>query len=475
MSTPLTKTNYLQFLACPNEFWLAHHQPHPTQQEESLEYEHLRQQGYAVQKLVREMSLFKGIDPELYQVEFERAFSTADLFAKSDVVITDKVTGELSIYEIKSSSRVKHEHIEDVAFQKTVAELNGFPVTGCFVITANGEYVRRGDIVPDELFTVHDVTAQVDIKAAETTIAIANAFKYLGSEPVPNLTEYCDGNKVDCSYIKHHFPDLPEYSVFDIAYLKHDQRRQLLNNGVVCIKDVPDDFALSAKQKIQVSAAKSGETIIDRAEIACRIKSWQYPLHFLDYETFSYAIPHYDGIRPFQQMCFQYSLHTIAEPGGEIQHTYFLSEGDGDPPREMAAHLCASTKGTIGTVLVWYESFEKSRNTEMAAMYPEFAAFFEEINDKTCDLMKIFSDNLYIHPDFKGRTSIKKVLPVLCPELSYTDLGIGDGMTASINWFHMATKRHDDDRCRQIFDDLCTYCHLDTMAMVEIFNCLRKL
>ncbi|MBC7900070.1 MAG: DUF2779 domain-containing protein [Saprospiraceae bacterium] len=471
----LTKTRFLQFLTCPNEFWLAHHLPLLAAREETLEYQHLRQQGYAVQRLVREMPMFRGIDPALYQVDFERAFKTDDLYAKSDVVVTDKRTGQLSIYEIKSSSKVKDEHIYDVAFQRAVAELNGFNAAGTYVITMNGDYVRYGELVPDDLFIVNDVTDRVAAKAWETKEQIANAFKYLKTMSVPNLLEYCDANKLDCSYIKHHFPDLPEYTVFDIAYLKNDKRRELLGEGIVAVTDVPEHFALSPKQKIQVATAKSGQIFIDTTEIGRRFDDWEYPLHFLDYETFSYAIPQFDGIRPFQQMCFQYSLHTIVKPGGETTHSHFLSRGDDDPPRAMAAHLREAMGCGIGTVFVWYEPFEKGRNSEMAAMFPEFKEFFEEVNAKTYDLMKIFSDNLYIHPEFKGRTSIKKVLPVLCPDLSYSELGIGDGMTASISWFHMATKRYDDSRSQQIFDDLCAYCHLDTLAMVEIFTVLRKL
>jgi hypothetical protein len=77
-----------------------------------------------------------------------------------------------------------------------------------------------------------------------------------------------------------------------------------------------------------------------------------------------------------------------------------------------------------------------------------------------------------VHPDFKGRTSIKKVLPVLCPHLNYSELGIGDGMTASISWFRAATwgVAMDDEKRKKIFDDLEKYCELDTLAMVEIFN-----
>jgi len=130
----------------------------------------------------------------------------------------------------------------------------------------------------------------------------------------------------------------------------------------------------------------------------------------------------------------------------------------------------------IGTVFVWYESFEKTRNSEMAEMFPEYAAFFEDVNERTVDLMKVFSDNLYVHPGFKGRSSIKKVLPVVVPEMSYASLGIGDGMTATISWYRAVRWEAMDAETRQkIFDDLEKYCELDTLAMVEIFYRLQAL
>ena len=287
--------------------------------------------------------------------------------------------------------------------------------------------------------------------------------------------EYCTANKLDCHFIKFHFPDLPEYTVFDIAFLKNDKRRELLSLGIVAITDVPEDFPLSKKQRTQVDAAKSGKTLIEREKIAERMDAWEYPLHFLDYETFAYAIPQFDGIRPFQQMCFQYSLHTIDKLGDEPIHAQFLSHGQDDPPRALAASLKSAMASGIGTVLVWYEAFEKTRNSEMAIMFPEYAEFFEEVNAKTYDLMKIFSDNLYIDPEFKGRSSIKKVLPVLVPELSYKDLDIGDGMTATIKWFHAAKRGLPENERETIFADLEKYCFRDTIAMVEIVNRLKDL
>ena len=471
MKSRLSKTSYLSYLRCPQEFWLEINQPLLVQQPYSLEYEHLRQQGYAVQQLAKTLERFQGAN-----IDFERPIQTTDLYARCDIIVTDAATGVIDIYEVKASSQVKEEHYDDVAFQKMVAERTGLTVGRCFVITMNGEYVRRGDIDIEQLFVVTDVTEKINERMDVTSRQVKEAAAYLRTVPVPSLVEYCVKNKLDCSFIKLHFPDLPEYTVFDISFLKNEKRRELLSQGVISITDVPDDFPLSKNQRIQVEAAKTGEVVIDHQAIAKRIAAWEYPLHFLDYETFSYAIPQFEGVRPFQQMCFQYSLHTIDAPGSDARHSFFLSHGDDDPPRAMAAHLKDAMADDIGTVFVWYEGFEKTRNTEMAGMFPEFSDFFNEVNDHTVDLMKVFSDKLYIHPGFKGRSSIKKVLPALVPELSYAALGIGDGLTATISWYRAVKwDTMDPDTRQKIFDDLETYCELDTIAMLRIFEVLVAL
>ncbi len=472
MKDRLTKTEYLRFLSCPNEFWLKMNLPLLFTVEETLEYQHLRQQGYEVERYVKMLERFQPNDD--IAVDFQRVFQTNELYARSDAVITDSTAGVIDIYEIKAAASVKPEHLADVAFQKVTAECSGMVVRNCHVITMNGEYVRDGSVDPEQLFIINDVTATIAEMIEDTVKQIALARSYADSEPVPSLVDYCTDNKLNCRFIKLHFPGLPEYTVFDIAFLKNDKRRELLSQGIVAITDVPDDFPLSKKQRIQVDAAKSGETVIDREKIAERMNAWQFPLHFLDYETFAYAIPQFDGIKPFQQMCFQYSLHTIVEPGDEPKHAQFLSHGHDDPPRALAASLKEAMAHGIGTVLVWYESFEKTRNSEMAVMFPEYAEFFENINEKTYDLMKIFADKLYIHPDFKGRSSIKKVLPVLVPELRYTDLGIGDGMTATIKWFHAAKWDLPAEEREKIFVDLEAYCYQDTYAMVRIVEVLNE-
>src|ERR1700682_4338420 len=119
MKDRLTKTAYLAYLKCPQEFWLAVHEPLLLAEPDTLEYEHLRQQGYAVEQLVRKLAQFQPNDE--IAVDFQRAFQTADLYARSDVVVTHKDTGLVDIYEIKGAASVKEEHYDDVAFQRMVA------------------------------------------------------------------------------------------------------------------------------------------------------------------------------------------------------------------------------------------------------------------------------------------------------------------------------------------------------------------
>ncbi len=473
MKDRLTKTAYLKYLTCPNEFWLSFQPSRAEKQPDTLEHEHLRQQGYAVERYVKMLSRFQG--DETKAVDFQRVFQTADLYARSDAVVTDRTSGIAEIYEIKSSASVKKEHLDDVAFQKIVSERSGTKVGRCYVVTMNGEYIRNGDIDPEQLFVINDVTDQVAEIISFTEEQIEAAKAYTDSDPAPSLADHC-AEKLNCEFLKLHFPDLPDYTVFNISRINKAKLKELLDAEIIDIRDVPDDFKLSDKQRIHVAAAKTGQTYIDRDKIAEKIGSWEYPLHFLDYETFSYAIPQFDGVRPFQQMCFQYSLHTIRDEGGDIEHNYFLATSENDPPRALAASLYEHLAGDLGTVFVWYEPFEKTRNDEMAAMFPEYAEFFANVNAHTYDLMKIFADNLYVHPEFKGSSSIKKVLPVIVPELSYKELGIGDGMTASISWYRAATwTTLDEDEKARIFSDLEAYCHLDTKAMVEIYSRLKNL
>ena len=103
----------------------------------------------------------------------------------------------------------------------------------------------------------------------------------------------------------------------------------------------------------------------------------------------------------------------------------------------------------------------------------------ESVNSRTYDLMDVFTKQHYVHKDFKGSTSIKKVLPVLAPELSYKELTIQEGGTASSSWMTLINPGLLDSLAgqaekSQLKKDMLEYCKLDSYAMVRILEELEK-
>ena len=91
------------------------------------------------------------------------------------------------------------------------------------------------------------------------------------------------------------------------------------------------------------------------------------------------------------------------------------------------------------------------------------------------DLMTIFSKNYYVDARFKGSASIKNVLPVIVPELTYKALGIQKGDQAVERWEKMIFGDIHPDEKKEIENDLLEYCKLDTLAMVRIWEFLINL
>jgi hypothetical protein len=83
---------------------------------------------------------------------------------------------------------------------------------------------------------------------------------------------------------------------------------------------------------IQRQVARTGQPHIDRKALASFLKRLKYPVGYLDFETFSTAIPLFDGLRPYQQVPFQFSLHRVAAPGAKPEHHAFLADGSGELP-----------------------------------------------------------------------------------------------------------------------------------------------
>ena len=130
--------------------------------------------------------------------------------------------------------------------------------------------------------------------------------------------------------------------------------------------------------------------------------------------------------------------------------------------------------GTKGTVISWYAKFEKSRNEEMTELHPEYAGLLRDVNERTYDLMDIFKNGLYVDPACGGSNSLKAVMPVLVPELSYKTLAIQEGGTASASWAIVTDQKLPQEKRDKLYQDMIDYCRLDVYAMVRILEVLDR-
>lgn len=489
----LSKNDFLEFLRCPKNFWLMKRRGDLYVDPELSEFEQqLLNQGQEVEACSRHLfpggTMIAGLLEDMLEQTrelvtgkvsplFQVTFLTDDgLLVKVDILEYDPKEKVWNIYEVKSSSQVKtdrkHNHLKDVGFQKIVLERSGIPVGETFIIHVNKEYVRRGDLDVGQLFIKKNVSEDV---AADTEITseIEEALELLSSDGV-DITEcpclYLTRSN-HCSSFSVLNKDIPEYSVHDISRITPARLKELLGMGAVDIKDVPANASITPIQRTQVSLAQSGKPKIEQEKVEQFLKELEYPIYFLDYETFMAAIPPIDGFSPHQHLAFQASIHVLDQEDKLTHYMYLAKAVEG--AEEGLIDFLENAIGTSGNLISWHKSFEGRINNEMADRHPKHREFLSNINDRTVDLEVPFK-KYYLHPDFHGKTSLKVVLPVLVPGLSYAGLGIQDGTAAMESWRQMISGELSEEKANQIKADLLKYAELDTLAMVEIFKVLQK-
>jgi predicted RecB family nuclease len=484
----VSKSDFLKYQCCPSYLWLWKHNKDvvPVDEEETIRQR--LEQGNEVELVARQLfpqgvliesineaardETKKIIDNGSTTIFQATAISDEGLFAMADVIQYDKATSTWTLFEVKSTNSVKKEHIYDVAFQKVTFEEAGYKIGKVGVIYLNKEYKRKTEIKPKELLLETDISYQV--QEIEETIKqqAHDALEMVKRNEEPKgCSCRLKTRSNHCPTFHYLNPDIPEYSVFNISRIGNKTLGVLVDGEIYNVEDVPEDVKLSVIQQNQVSVAKNKEPIIDRAAIAEFLSEAEYPLYFLDYETVSTAIPLFIGCTPYQQIPFQYSLHVLKSPDAELEHFEFLARDSKETPSKELIKSLTPNISEKGSVVVWYKSFETRRNTEMGNLYPECKDLMESINSRVIDLMDVFSKQYYVHHEFNGSSSIKKVLPVLVPEFSYKDLDIQNGLSAAIRWHEAVSGTVEPEK---VYDSLLKYCCLDTLAMVKIYEFLRK-
>jgi len=405
-------------------------------------------------------------------------------------------------------------YIYDILYQRHVLEsiIQTTKKIEYYLVVLNSDYIHDGRcdhegsaIYLDDIISFIDLTSmtkkmlpiiQADIKV------VINRLNQMHASPVL-LGAHCQKkDSRQCQFYPICYKHVPESnSIFtymdghhgfkDELDIKHE-RFDLLNEGFILATDIPYQWLHRPNNIIQRRVIDGNSPYINQSKIQSGISELRYPIYHLDFETFPCPLPRFRGEKPYSQSLFQFSIHIETSPGvsnKEKDHYGFIAETHDDLRKDLIEKLIEVIKEDQGTVLVYNESFEKTRLKEMGLIFPEFKERLDDISNRIFDLMHLIKSNTklyqrlgfddedaktvnYYHQDLNGSYSIKKVLPIFT-HLSYKSMKIGNGIAALIAYARFP--QMDLSTFRETYQDLLEYCKQDTWAMFEILNGLRKL
>jgi len=442
----LSKSTFMYGCQCPKRLWLHKFMPE-VRDEEDEEQSAIFQSGTNVGLLARQ--LFPGgIDaspttPYLYQqsvadteryisdghtIIYEAAFQYEGVLCAIDILVKNE--NNWYAYEVKSSTSVKPPQVQDAALQYYVITNAGLVLNDFFIVHLNNGYIRYGALDIAQLFTPTSVLEQVQELQTFIIEKAAELKKVLKLKTAPDI-----------------------------------------ETGAQCDKPYPCDFYGYCSKDKEEEEPDYGKAFINKEAILDFTNGIEYPLYFMDFETWMAAVPEQDGHWPYRQVNFQFSVHVQEAPESPLEHHYYLADGPHSTQQEFIETLL-KVLGTEGSIVVYNQAFENTRLRELKEEFPNLETAITAAQDRIVDLMAPFRKN-YRLPEMQGSYSIKYVLPALVPELSYASLIINNGGDASAAFYNLKDE-NDLEKITAVRNALLEYCGLDTIAMVKVLEKLRE-
>jgi hypothetical protein len=400
---------------------------------------------------------------------FEATFLAGPFVAKADVL--RRQNGAWHVLEVKSSlsdTGKIGKLVDDLAYTIMVLKRAGLAVAKASLLLISPSY-RFGDNL-DRLFDEIDKTSDVLARVEEFESIADSQAKVLfhNVPPVPLLVSACR----DCDYFKEQCLGAGlAHTVLEIPGLHHKKLKRLSAEGIIDLSLIPDDLNLNDRQERAKNAAISNKVFVDAA-LGNALSGIAWPCHYLDFETVATVLPLYPGHGCHQQVLTQFSIHHRDALASDVRHTEYLADAAKDCQRELAEALIAAM-ASQGSIIV-YSTFEQTRIKALQQMFPDLSAPLQAILGRLVDLHSFIADYVY-DPEFRGSSSIKKVLPALIRDLSYKDLAVRDGDTAITRFARMARGEITGTDIEPTRQQLLDYCKLDTFAMVRLHETLCEL
>lgn len=406
------------------------------------------------------------------RVIYEAAFEFAGCYARADIIQFSETTNRWKIFEVKSSTKVKPEHYDDVGLQAWIMAKSGLALEQINIVHLNTE-CHFPDLT--NLFTTVDVTDIIRENYLSVQPKIREILKTLREFEIPNIDigPHCQDPN-DCGFIEHCWKqkEIPTLSVFNLPQIRQ-KKWDLYYNGIIELDD-PRLIDLNPLQERVVHCYQTKERYIDRSAIQEILSQWQYPFVYLDFETINPAIPCYEGCKPFEHVPFQFSVHVQPSPNAPCTHHEFLHDTADDPRKTLIPALLKAC-GDSGTIVAYFGRFEAERIEALANYSPPHRDALLKLAERIKDPLPIIRDHVYDNA-FGGSFSLKKVAPALLGEAqSYDGMEVSNGNDAQRAFIELISNNTSHPKKAQLKKAMLDYCKKDTEMMVELVKWLLSL
>ena len=353
---------------------------------------------------------------------FEATFERDGLLIRADVLL--RGGGSQKLVEVKASTKIKPEHIDDCAIQYWVLQDSPAALDGVYLAHVNNQFVyeHAGDYAG--LLIEVDLTAEATKRSRDVRSLLDRAKVLVASnEPESPIGTRCS-KPYECPYRSYCWKKT-EYPLTGLPSIG-SRLDAFLGEGHVDIRSLPESSLKNEDQRRVWRTVRTGAAE-RRAGSRNELVELPYPRYYLDFETIGFAVPRWIGTRPYQPVPFQWSLH-IEHRDGSLEHFEFLELTGTIPARAVANALLSAIKSD-GPIFM-FTGYERTWINALIAFCPDLRDRLEGLASRLFDLHPIAKRHYY-HPAMQGSWSIKAILPTIAPELDYASLsGISDGMAA---------------------------------------------
>ncbi|MDR3112056.1 MAG: DUF2779 domain-containing protein [Elusimicrobiota bacterium] len=408
---------------------------------------------------------------ELLQNPDVKAICDAVFIANGFVANVDVLykisNNEYSLFETRASSKHKSKHICDVAFTTMVLSKCDICVKEIEISHLSHSY--RLGMDASKMFISTKCFEKVETKKNEFLKLASKIYKEMSScrKPKALLKKNCR----NCNLFGNCIGKGVKNHIFNLPRLGTKKLEELIDMGITSVDKIPQNYELTDMQKIVRECTIEGKPFVSE-NLKLELQKFKKPFYYLDFESITTALPLYKNVAPHTSLLTQFSIDKTDENGNILNHFEYIADYAKDCRKKIAENLikCLANEGSIVT----YASFEKIAILKLAANFAKLSKNLNKIADRIVDLELIIRNNYY-DAMFCGRTSIKKILPVLVPSMSYSDLKIKEGKDATAAFAFMAMGFYSNTKIYQTKKNLLSYCAQDTLAMIKIHQFLLKI